>query len=179
MSITSSFFFSQNGKGFNEDISLEARFVSVRLWAPWSSCRCPCSLQDSWTRWPLEVPSHSDDSMVLKPWFSFRPPDSLGQHALLPHCLWYNRVQSNEQTFSDYKMSDSSDAFSCGEYSCTVVLGPTNVCKDELALIKLLGDYSLMCKNNQMWATCSRFLKKSICRRSLIRVVHSAASNFL
>lgn len=54
----------------------------------------------------------------------------------------------NNRTFSDYKMSDSDDAFSCGEYSCTVVLGPTNVCEDELALIKLLGVYSLTCKNN-------------------------------
>lgn len=54
----------------------------------------------------------------------------------------------NNRTFSDYKMPDSDDAFSCGEYSCTVVLGPTNVCKDELALIKLLGVYSLACKNN-------------------------------
>ena len=23
------------------------------LWAPWSSCRCPCSLQGRWTRWPF------------------------------------------------------------------------------------------------------------------------------
>ena len=35
------------------------------LWAVWWSCRCPCSLQGSWTRWPLNVPSNSNDSMRL------------------------------------------------------------------------------------------------------------------
>ena len=35
------------------------------LWAAWSSCRCPCSLQESWTRWPLRVPSNSNDSVIL------------------------------------------------------------------------------------------------------------------
>lgn len=54
-------------------------------------------------------------------------------------------------------MSDSNDAFSCGEYSCTVVLGPTNVCKDELALIKLLGDYAKITKCGQL---ALDFLKK-------------------
>ena len=28
-------------------------------------CRCPCSLQGSWSRWPLRVPSDSNDSMIL------------------------------------------------------------------------------------------------------------------
>ena len=31
----------------------------------WSSCRCHCSLQGSWTRWPLKVLSNSKDSMIL------------------------------------------------------------------------------------------------------------------
>jgi len=35
------------------------------LWVPWSSCRYPCSLQRSWTRWLLKVPSNSKDSMIL------------------------------------------------------------------------------------------------------------------
>ena len=30
-------------------------------------CRCSCSLQGSWTRWPLRVPSISNNSMIL--WF--------------------------------------------------------------------------------------------------------------
>ena len=34
------------------------------LWAHCSSCRCPCSLQSSWTRRPLKVPSNSNDSMT-------------------------------------------------------------------------------------------------------------------
>jgi len=38
------------------------------LWAPWCGCRCPCSLQGSWTRWPLRAPSNSNNSMIL--WFS-------------------------------------------------------------------------------------------------------------
>ena len=28
-------------------------------------CRCPCSLQRSWTGWRLRVPSNSNDSMIL------------------------------------------------------------------------------------------------------------------
>jgi len=28
------------------------------------SCSCPCSLQRSWTRWPLKVPSNSNHSMI-------------------------------------------------------------------------------------------------------------------
>ena len=28
-------------------------------------CRCPCSLQGNWTRWPLRVPSNSSNSTIL------------------------------------------------------------------------------------------------------------------
>ena len=38
-----------------------------RLWATWCSCRCPYSLQGSWTRWPLMIPSNINDSII--PWF--------------------------------------------------------------------------------------------------------------
>ena len=31
----------------------------------WWSCRCPCALQGGWTRWPLRVPSNSNDSLIL------------------------------------------------------------------------------------------------------------------
>lgn len=54
----------------------------------------------------------------------------------------------NKHISSDCRISDSDDAISCGEYSCTVVLGLTNVCEAELVLIKLLGICSLACKNN-------------------------------
>lgn len=37
------------------------------LWAVCSSCRCPCSMKGSWTRWPLKVPSNSNDPVIL--WF--------------------------------------------------------------------------------------------------------------
>lgn len=37
------------------------------LWAAWSNWRCPSSLQGSWTRWTLKVPSNLDCLMVL--WF--------------------------------------------------------------------------------------------------------------
>ena len=37
----------------------------TELWATWSSSRCPCSLQGSWTRWPLKFPSNSNDSIIL------------------------------------------------------------------------------------------------------------------
>ena len=40
------------------------------LWVICWSCRCPCSLQKSWTGWPLRVPSNSNDSMVL--WIYYR-----------------------------------------------------------------------------------------------------------
>jgi len=31
-----------------------------------SSCRCPFSLQESWTRWSLRVSSNSNDSMIIR-----------------------------------------------------------------------------------------------------------------
>ena len=31
----------------------------------WCSCRCSCSLQRSWTKWPLTVPSNSNDYLIL------------------------------------------------------------------------------------------------------------------
>ena len=37
------------------------------LWATWCSCRCPCSLQEGCTRWPLRVPPKSNGSVTL--WF--------------------------------------------------------------------------------------------------------------
>ena len=40
------------------------------LWASWSSRKCPCSLQGSWTRWLLRVPSSSNCSMILWKYFS-------------------------------------------------------------------------------------------------------------
>ena len=41
---------------------------SLTRLSTWSRCRCPCSLQDSWTRWPLKNPFQLKqfyDSMVL------------------------------------------------------------------------------------------------------------------
>lgn len=35
------------------------------LWAQHGACRCPGSLQGSWTRWPLKLPSNSNKSMIL------------------------------------------------------------------------------------------------------------------
>lgn len=40
------------------------------LWAIWSSWKCPCSLQEAWTRWPFKVPSSRSnlwlpDSMII------------------------------------------------------------------------------------------------------------------
>ena len=37
----------------------------MEFWAPWSSCRCPCSLQGSRSRWSLKIPSNSNCSVVL------------------------------------------------------------------------------------------------------------------
>jgi len=31
----------------------------------WWRCGCPCSLLGGWSRWPLKVPSNSNDSMIL------------------------------------------------------------------------------------------------------------------
>ena len=47
-------------------LSLET--LKVRLDGALSNlicCRCSCSLQGSWTRWPLRVPSISNNSMIL------------------------------------------------------------------------------------------------------------------
>jgi len=35
------------------------------LWATWTSCRCPYTLQGSWTRWTLRVPSNSNNTVIL------------------------------------------------------------------------------------------------------------------
>ena len=37
----------------------------TRLWATWSTCRCPCSSRGSYIRWPLKVSFTSNDSMNL------------------------------------------------------------------------------------------------------------------
>jgi len=42
--------------------------------SPWLSCAHPCSLQGSRTRWPLRVPSNSNDSKV------FVLPDIFNRH---------------------------------------------------------------------------------------------------
>lgn len=34
------------------------------LWAPWSRCRRPHSLQVGWKRWPSQIPSNSNHSMI-------------------------------------------------------------------------------------------------------------------
>jgi len=34
-----------------------SRSAWSRLWATWPSCRCPCWLQGSWTKWLLNAPS--------------------------------------------------------------------------------------------------------------------------
>jgi len=36
----------------------------------WSSCRCPCSLQGSCTRWPLRISFNSNDSMIV--WYELK-----------------------------------------------------------------------------------------------------------
>lgn len=36
----------------------------MRLWANWSSWRCPCSLQRGWTKWPLKVPFNPNYSLI-------------------------------------------------------------------------------------------------------------------
>lgn len=35
------------------------------LWAAWLSWRCPCSLQEGWTVWPLKVPSTANHPIIL------------------------------------------------------------------------------------------------------------------
>jgi len=34
-------------------------------WPTWCSCRCACSVQGSWTRWPVRVYCNSNDYMIL------------------------------------------------------------------------------------------------------------------
>ena len=46
---------------------ISGSICGTRWSATWWSCRCPCSLQGSWIRWPLKVRSNSSDSMIL--WF--------------------------------------------------------------------------------------------------------------
>ena len=41
------------------------RWGWIRPGATWSSCACPCSLQGSWTRWPVKVSFKYKCSMIL------------------------------------------------------------------------------------------------------------------
>ena len=50
----------------------------VGLWATLSVCRCPCSLQGSWMRWHLRVPSNSYKSMIRA--YAF--------HGIYFRCTW-------------------------------------------------------------------------------------------
>lgn len=38
----------------------------IRPWTTQSSCRCPCSFQRIWTRWPSQVSSNSKYFTILK-----------------------------------------------------------------------------------------------------------------
>ena len=38
---------------------------STYSWATWSSCACPCSLQESWTSWSSKIPSSTSDCVIL------------------------------------------------------------------------------------------------------------------
>ena len=88
----------------HKDASLETFKVRLdRLWATWSSWRCPCSLQGGWARWPLKVPSSPNYSMIL--WSShmlwctgcriganqihFLRSRALKSHFLQPYCCSY------------------------------------------------------------------------------------------
>jgi len=55
---------AKEGGDFN---SVGCRVVLDGALSMWWSCGCPCSLQGSGTRWPFEVPSNSDNSMILSP----------------------------------------------------------------------------------------------------------------
>jgi len=59
------------GKSFRRNFPGGAKVTEVWLLVQasgtWSSCRCPCSWQGSWTRWPLKTPSNSNGSTIL--WF--------------------------------------------------------------------------------------------------------------
>ena len=64
-------FFYAKGREALEQVATDALCLKTfkvrleRFWAIWSSCGYPCSLQGSWTGWPLKVPSNSNDSVVL------------------------------------------------------------------------------------------------------------------
>jgi len=53
------------------------------LWASWPSGRCPCPWQGAWIRWPLEVPSNPNHSMILKTAAFYRGP------WVLPWYTWW------------------------------------------------------------------------------------------
>lgn len=63
---------------------------------------------------------------------------SLFRRALLPPAPSTQAKLNAAQALGDCGVPVSADACSCGEYSCTVVLGPTNAREDEPALISFL-----------------------------------------
>ena len=47
-------------------LSLETSKVRLNgALSTWWSCGCPCPLQGIWTRWPVSVPSNTNDFMIL------------------------------------------------------------------------------------------------------------------
>ena len=82
------------------------------LWATWSSHGYPCSLQSSWARRPLDVPSNSKDSRslrkekrIVKPWEKQSlpyPKHSEFQTAHAGHTGWThsNVFSTSQQTYS-------------------------------------------------------------------------------
>jgi len=62
------------------------------------SCRCPCSLQGSWSRWPTGVPSNSDSSVMpplADPLSSCASPrKDCGCPAAEVCTVWYWRTKS-------------------------------------------------------------------------------------
>jgi len=67
-------FYSKGGEALEEVVQRSGRSpipgdihgqLGWGLVATWSNCRYLCSLQGSWTRWPLRVPSYSNNSAIL------------------------------------------------------------------------------------------------------------------
>ena len=115
------------------------------LWAIWSSCRCPCSLQESWTRWYLRVTPNSNDPMMVQWFYANQASSCFG-------LLW--RVQEG-RCFLAWVLRDnervtykSSVTASCGSpHSSAVITHIVKVCLNGEA--RLCGKLCLYATSKQ------------------------------
>jgi len=121
-------------RGVVEALPLE--MLNVRLngsLSTWSSCRCACSLQGCWTRWPLRVPSNSQFYKWARVTNNFRinvPPEYLSSPGRLYEAnIPQNHNWASVQTWHPCRRSDPHNSWGFS-------LSAASSCLEVLSLLK-------------------------------------------